>query len=272
MPASRQRSRGPQGGDLLVPLIQDAPKACCMDPGCRCREAGQPCTCQPSADRRGPMTPDMLQLQLPYMSVAFQVSGMCCGCCSAGIEKQLAATPGVYKARVALMSNSCIVWFEPAETTPQQLLEVLHNMGYGASIQSAPTPQPAPARHPAVSPSSYNSPLPTPGSFYSIGSPLPTPPPAFSSPYSPGAAAQAATTAAGQTAAAAGGTATVRLLVEGMTCASCVSAVEAGARQLPGVKDVAVNLMTGQVRRCSRCRCRDTCQHSTEPGMQLPTM
>jgi copper ion binding protein len=254
MPASRPRSRGPQGGDLVVPLIQDAPSACCMDPGCRCREAGQPCTCKPSADRRGSMTPDMLQLSLPYMSVTLQVSGMCCGCCSAGIEKQLAATPGVYRARVALMSNSCSVWFEPAETSPQQLLEVLHDMGYAASIQAAPTQLSSPARGAAASPSSYSSPLPTPGSFYSIGSPLPTPPPAFSSAFAPAAGGAQAATAAGQpaAAAAAGGTATVRLLVEGMTCASCVSAVEAGARQLPGVKEVAVNLMTGQVRQYSR--------------------
>jgi hypothetical protein len=39
----------------------------------------------------------------------------------------------------------------------------------------------------------------------------------------------------------------VKLMVEGMTCASCVGAVESGVKKLPGIRQVAVNLITGQV-------------------------
>ena len=39
---------------------------------------------------------------------------------------------------------------------------------------------------------------------------------------------------------------TVLLLVKGMTCASCVGAIESHLRGLPGVTKVEVNLMSGQ--------------------------
>ena len=42
--------------------------------------------------------------------------------------------------------------------------------------------------------------------------------------------------------------ATVKLMVEGMTCASCVGAVESGVKKIPGIRQVVVNLITGQVR------------------------
>lgn len=39
---------------------------------------------------------------------------------------------------------------------------------------------------------------------------------------------------------------TTELIVEGMTCASCVGRVERALKQMPGVLDAAVNLATGR--------------------------
>jgi Cu+-exporting ATPase len=43
-------------------------------------------------------------------------------------------------------------------------------------------------------------------------------------------------------------TETLRLAIEGMHCASCVSSIETALRRLPGVVDASVNLATGQAR------------------------
>ena len=40
----------------------------------------------------------------------------------------------------------------------------------------------------------------------------------------------------------------IRLMVEGMTCSSCVAGVEAALKDLPGVTSASVNLMSGQAR------------------------
>lgn len=53
---------------------------------------------------------------------------------------------------------------------------------------------------------------------------------------------------------------TVLLLVKGMTCASCVGALEARLRGLAGVTGVQVNLMSGQAK----------VEHDPKVGAQRP--
>ncbi len=62
------------------------------------------------------------------------VSGMHCAGCSSRVQQALESTPGVSAANVNLMTNSATVDFDPSSVTPQRLIEVIKESGYGAEL------------------------------------------------------------------------------------------------------------------------------------------
>jgi P-type Cu+ transporter len=64
--------------------------------------------------------------------VTFPVSGMTCAACQAFLQRTLEHEPGVQSAAVNLMLNEATVWYSPAETGVEQLVEAVRGTGYGA--------------------------------------------------------------------------------------------------------------------------------------------
>jgi Cu+-exporting ATPase len=59
---------------------------------------------------------------------------MTCAACSARVQRSLQKTPGVADATVNLMMANATVAFDPAEVSPDALLEVIRRTGYEASL------------------------------------------------------------------------------------------------------------------------------------------
>jgi Cu+-exporting ATPase len=59
---------------------------------------------------------------------------MTCAACSARVQRALEQSPGVSAASVNLMTNTATVAYDPAETSPHALTEVVERTGYGAEI------------------------------------------------------------------------------------------------------------------------------------------
>ncbi len=65
---------------------------------------------------------------------ALDVTGMTCAACSSRIQRTLEQTAGVSSANVNLMTNSATISYDTAVVTPEQLVHVIEEIGYGASI------------------------------------------------------------------------------------------------------------------------------------------
>ncbi|KAK8772841.1 hypothetical protein V5799_012626 [Amblyomma americanum] len=59
---------------------------------------------------------------------------MTCSSCVAAIEKQLYKVKGVKFALVALLAQKAEVRFDPAVVQPSQLVELINDMGFEASV------------------------------------------------------------------------------------------------------------------------------------------
>ena len=64
----------------------------------------------------------------------FDIDGMTCAACSARVQRALERTDGVDQAAVNLMTNSAAVSYDPARTSPQQLIAVVEKTGYEARL------------------------------------------------------------------------------------------------------------------------------------------
>lgn len=64
--------------------------------------------------------------------VTFPVTGMTCASCQAFLQRTLEHEPGVQSAAVNLMLNEATVWYSPAKTGVEQLVEAVRGTGYGA--------------------------------------------------------------------------------------------------------------------------------------------
>ncbi|MFN9797293.1 MAG: heavy metal translocating P-type ATPase [Gemmatimonas sp.] len=62
------------------------------------------------------------------------VTGMTCAACSSRVQRMLQRAPGVSDAAVNLMMKSATVTFDPQATSPDALLTVIRDTGYGASL------------------------------------------------------------------------------------------------------------------------------------------
>jgi Cu+-exporting ATPase len=71
--------------------------------------------------------PGTERIQLPVL-------GMTCASCQHHVETVLGAATGVESARVDLMGNRASVVFDPAQTTPENLIEAIRSAGYDAVL------------------------------------------------------------------------------------------------------------------------------------------
>lgn len=75
----------------------------------------------------------------------FAVEGMSCASCAMRIEKGLKKVPGVADAQVNLATEQATVTYDPAQTTPEQLINKVEAVGYKALPLSIPEQKPAEA-------------------------------------------------------------------------------------------------------------------------------
>jgi len=90
-----------------------------------------PATAAPSAPPAGGAT----------AHTELSVTGMTCAACQAGIQRALRKEPGVADASVSLVLGRADVTFDPAVVTPDRLIAVVQDEGYGATV--APTEAPS---------------------------------------------------------------------------------------------------------------------------------
>jgi Cu+-exporting ATPase len=67
-------------------------------------------------------------------TIQLPVLGMTCASCQHHVETALSAAAGVESARVDLMGNRASVVFDPARTTPENLIEAIRSAGYDAVL------------------------------------------------------------------------------------------------------------------------------------------
>jgi Cu+-exporting ATPase len=63
--------------------------------------------------------------------VDLPVSGMTCAACARTIERTLAGTPGVERAKVNLATNTATVEYDPARVRPGDFIGAIEELGYG---------------------------------------------------------------------------------------------------------------------------------------------
>jgi copper chaperone CopZ len=69
---------------------------------------------------------------MAVQTLNMSVTGMTCGNCAHGVERTLAATPGVTKAAVNLEAGAAIAEYDPDRVTPEALVNAVRELGYGA--------------------------------------------------------------------------------------------------------------------------------------------
>ena len=67
-------------------------------------------------------------------SCTIPVTGMTCAACSGRVQRTLEQTGGVTSANVNLMTGAATVAYDPAVTSPAQLVESIRATGYGAEL------------------------------------------------------------------------------------------------------------------------------------------
>ena len=70
-------------------------------------------------------------------TVRIPITGMTCAACSSRVQRMLQKSPGVNEAAVNLMMKSATITFDPASTSPDKLIEVIRDTGYGAALADA---------------------------------------------------------------------------------------------------------------------------------------
>ncbi len=66
--------------------------------------------------------------------VTIPVTGMTCAACQSFVQKTLEKQPGVERASVNLMMHNATVEYDPASTSPERLVGVIRDTGYGAEL------------------------------------------------------------------------------------------------------------------------------------------
>jgi Cu+-exporting ATPase len=77
---------------------------------------------------------------LPRQNCSIPVSGMHCASCSSTVQRTLENAPGVNSANVNLLTNTATVDFDPQVTSPDQLVHVIRETGYGAELPAQDHP------------------------------------------------------------------------------------------------------------------------------------
>ncbi len=69
-------------------------------------------------------------------TITIPVQGMTCAACQARVQRTLEQEPGVIEASVNLMMKSAAVRFDPAATSPEDLVAAIRDTGYQADLPS----------------------------------------------------------------------------------------------------------------------------------------
>ena len=67
-------------------------------------------------------------------TIRIPVTGMTCAACQSRVQRTLQKQPGVNDATVNLILNDATITFDPATTSPEALVSVIRDVGYGASL------------------------------------------------------------------------------------------------------------------------------------------
>ena len=78
------------------------------------------------------------------------VSGMTCAACARTIERTLAGTPGVERAKVNFATSTATVEYDPGRVQPGQFIGAIEELGYGVPRPDPEHPAPPDAEEPAV--------------------------------------------------------------------------------------------------------------------------
>ncbi|WP_411281009.1 heavy metal translocating P-type ATPase [Gemmatimonas sp.] len=73
-------------------------------------------------------------LTTEHRTIRIPVTGMTCAACQSRIQRTLQKLPGVDDATVNLILNDATITFDPATTSPEALVDVIRDVGYGASL------------------------------------------------------------------------------------------------------------------------------------------
>src|SRR3954447_16116201 len=71
------------------------------------------------------------------VTISILVTGMTCAACQARVQRTLQKQPAVEDAGVNLMLETATVRFRPEAVSPEQLVEAIHRVGYGAELAPA---------------------------------------------------------------------------------------------------------------------------------------
>ena len=74
------------------------------------------------------------------LKVTLPVEGMTCAACQANVQRALTAAPGVTKAAVNLMMHEATVHYDPAATSPEQLVAAINDTGYVSHLPTTGAP------------------------------------------------------------------------------------------------------------------------------------
>ena len=72
-------------------------------------------------------------------TVTLPVTGMTCAACQSHVERALRSSPGVSEASVNLLTNTARIRFDPAVSTPENLIASVREAGYDAALPSDST-------------------------------------------------------------------------------------------------------------------------------------
>ncbi len=73
-------------------------------------------------------------------TAALAVSGMTCASCVMRVEKKLKKVPGVTDAAVNLATERATITYDPAQATPDALVQAVETAGYGAKLETVDEP------------------------------------------------------------------------------------------------------------------------------------
>ena len=146
--------------------------------------------------------------------VRIGVEGMTCGSCVRSVEEVVGAVAGVCGVRASLEDGAAVIAYRPREVVVDTLRDVIGEMGFAATLGAGERPAILPALGaPALGAPALGAPA--------LGAPV-------------------------LGALALGAPATVCIWVVGMTCESCVWAIEGRVAQVAGVRSVTVSLEEGK--------------------------
>ncbi|HTH95744.1 MAG TPA: heavy metal-associated domain-containing protein [Rhodocyclaceae bacterium] len=67
-------------------------------------------------------------------TATLNIQGMTCGGCVRSVTNALQGADGVEKADVSLSDSKATVAYDPAQTSPQALAELIDDIGFEASV------------------------------------------------------------------------------------------------------------------------------------------